>query len=92
MGQEVAGLSSMAAATMVGFLGLFNGLGRIGWASFSDKIGRANTYMIFFIIQIIAFYLLPEMNQPIVFIPILFVISTSPSLSIKNISNNFQEI
>lgn len=35
-----AGLSAAAAAAMVGIMGLFNGFGRIGWASVSDYIGR----------------------------------------------------
>ncbi|MDQ0338937.1 nitrate/nitrite transporter NarK [Caldalkalibacillus uzonensis] len=32
-------------------MGLFNGLGRIMWASISDYIGRPNVYTAFFVIQ-----------------------------------------
>ena len=45
----------LTAATMVGVIGLVNGLGRLFWASISDYLGRANTYIAFFIIQGFAF-------------------------------------
>jgi OFA family oxalate/formate antiporter-like MFS transporter len=60
MAQEIAGLSTFAAATMVGLMGVFNGGGRIGWATLSDYIGRPMTYILFFVIQIGAFALLPQ--------------------------------
>src|SRR5699024_12315612 len=56
MAQEVTGMTALAAATMVGLLGLFTGGGRLGWASLSDYIGRPNVYTAFFVIQIIAFF------------------------------------
>ncbi|MGY5190500.1 UNVERIFIED_CONTAM: OFA family MFS transporter, partial [Bacillus amyloliquefaciens DSM 7 = ATCC 23350] len=65
-----------AAATLVGILGAFNGLGRIGWASFSDYIGRPNTYTIFFSIQLIAFPLLPYLKEPFVFSIVMAIIYT----------------
>ncbi len=76
MSQEIAGLTPMAAATMVGLMGLFNGLGRIGWASFSDVIGRPLTYTVFFLIQIVAFFLLPKAHNAIVFQALVFLILT----------------
>ncbi len=76
MAQEIAGLSTLSAATMVGIMGLFNGAGRIGWASFSDYIGRPLTYTLFFVIQIIAFFLLPQAKNPIVFQALVFIILT----------------
>ena len=54
MAQEFAGLTPVAAAAMVGIMGLFNGGGMIGWASFSDFNGRPNMYTIFFSLQIVA--------------------------------------
>ncbi|AHM58534.1 major facilitator superfamily protein [Flammeovirgaceae bacterium 311] len=74
MAQEYAGLSAIAAATMVGIMGLFNGAGRIGWASFSDLIGRPNMYTIFFSIQIIAYFLLPAVSNAIHFQGLIFLI------------------
>lgn len=46
-------LTVAAAAMGAGFVGLisvFNILGRIGWATSSDNLGRRNTYFIFFVV------------------------------------------
>jgi MFS family permease len=46
-------LTVAAAAVGAGFVGLisvFNIFGRIGWATSSDKLGRRNTYFIFFVL------------------------------------------
>ncbi len=74
MAQEYAGLNVVAAATMVGVMGLFNGVGRIGWASLSDVIGRPAMYSIFFAIQTVAFFLLPGITNAILFQAVIFVI------------------
>ena len=74
MAQEYAGLTVVAAATMVGIMGLFNGVGRIGWATFSDKIGRPAMYTVFFAIQIIAFFFLPTVTNALLFQAIIFLI------------------
>ncbi|MCK9910298.1 MFS transporter, partial [Microbacteriaceae bacterium K1510] len=42
--QEIVGMTAIQAAAVVGLNGLFNGAGRIAWASMSDYIGRPNTY------------------------------------------------
>ncbi|MFT4674557.1 MAG: OFA family oxalate/formate antiporter-like MFS transporter [Reinekea sp.] len=74
LAQETMGLTATQAATMVGFMSLFNGLGRIGWASFSDVIGRGNTYLAFFLIQIVAFILLPNLTSVVAFQIVVFTI------------------
>ncbi|EST54925.1 MFS transporter [Brevibacillus panacihumi W25] len=76
MAQEMVGMSVATAALMVGLNGLFNGAGRIGWASFSDYIGRPNTYTAFFIIQAVLFFLLPALTNPILFMVAMFIIMT----------------
>ncbi|GAE36227.1 L-lactate MFS transporter [Halalkalibacter akibai] len=76
MAQEIAGLSAAAAATMVGIMGVFNGFGRIGWASISDYMGRPNVYTTFFAIQIASFFLLPSITHAILFQAVLFLILT----------------
>ncbi|MFH5882626.1 L-lactate MFS transporter [Liberiplasma polymorphum] len=43
IGQQLAGLTVVEAAAIVGVLGIFNGLGRIFWGFASDKLGRMNT-------------------------------------------------
>ncbi|RFU69559.1 OFA family MFS transporter [Bacillus sp. V59.32b] len=76
LAQESIGLSPVAAAALVGVLGAFNGLGRIGWASVSDYLGRPNTYTTFFVLQIIAFPLLTVIDNPLLFQIILAIIYT----------------
>jgi MFS family permease len=48
-----------AAAGLVGLISLFNCLGRIFWASLSDRIGRKNTYYTIFVLGILLYCLLP---------------------------------
>lgn len=76
MAQEVTGMDAAAAASVVGLIGLFNGLGRLGWASFSDILGRPMTYIVFFAVQVIAFYVLPSLKEVLVFQVVLFLITT----------------
>ncbi|KAB2338088.1 OFA family MFS transporter [Cytobacillus depressus] len=76
LAQESIGLNPIAAAALVGVLGAFNGLGRIGWASISDFIGRPNTYTTFFVIQVIAFPLVTMTTNPLLFQILLAVIYT----------------
>ena len=75
MGYEMVHLPVEMASIMVMGISLFNGLGRLIWASFSDKLGRANTYIAFFLIQIIAFPLLANLSAyPIAFMAVTFLI------------------
>ena len=66
----------MQAAAMVGLIGVFNGFGRILWSSLSDFLGRANTYIVFFAFQILAFYFLPRFSAEILFLIVLFTVIT----------------
>jgi OFA family oxalate/formate antiporter-like MFS transporter len=68
--------SPMEAAGIVGLIGVFNGLGRLLWSGASDYLGRANTYIIFFVFQIGAFYFLPKMSTELTFLFILFTVIT----------------
>jgi MFS transporter, OFA family, oxalate/formate antiporter len=74
MAQEVAGLTPIAAAAMVGFMGIFNGAGRIGWSSLSDYIGRPNTFSLILGIQIFAFLIIPNISNAILFQAVVFLI------------------
>lgn len=49
------------AAGFTGLLSLFNIGGRFFWASFSDKIGRKNTYYCFFLLGILLYTLAPTL-------------------------------
>ena len=57
MAQEMAGLSTSHAAVMVGVLGIFNGFGRLLWASLSDYIGRPLTFSILLLVNSFLFSL-----------------------------------
>lgn len=76
MAQEIIKMSPLAAASMVGIIGLLNGGGRIFWSTISDYLGRANTYIAFFIIEIVAFYLLAGVSDSFTFQTLIFVIIT----------------
>ncbi|AUP81693.1 L-lactate MFS transporter [Flavivirga eckloniae] len=76
MMQEKLNYTPMEAAAIVGLIGVFNGLGRIMWSSLSDYLGRANTYIIFFAFQILAFFLLPKISMELVFLVVLFTVIT----------------
>ena len=76
MAQEVIGMSPAAAASMVGIIGLLNGGGRIVWSTVSDYLGRANTYIAFFIIEIAAFYILGGVQGSLMFQLLVFIIIT----------------
>jgi OFA family oxalate/formate antiporter-like MFS transporter len=76
MMQEKLNYSPMEAAAIVGFIGVFNGLGRIIWSSLSDYLGRANTFIIFFAFQILAFYFLPKIGVESIFLIVLFTVIT----------------
>lgn len=76
LAQGSIGMTAAAAATLVGVMGIFNGAGRIGWASASDFLGRGNTYLAFFVIQIVLFVVLPFTSQAWIFMAALAVIYT----------------
>ncbi|MFZ2107617.1 MAG: OFA family MFS transporter [Roseiarcus sp.] len=68
-----------SAAGLVGLISLFNALGRIFWASLSDRIGRKNMYYTIFIMGIIVYCLLPTWGH--LGLATLFVLSICIILS-----------
>ncbi|WOD42442.1 L-lactate MFS transporter [Hwangdonia lutea] len=76
MMQEKLNYSPMEAAAIVGLIGVFNGVGRILWSSLSDYLGRSNTYIVFFVFQVLAFYFLPKISMEITFLVVLFTVIT----------------
>ncbi|MDJ0333400.1 OFA family MFS transporter [Planococcus sp. S3-L1] len=76
MAIDSIGMTTVQAAALVGVLGIFNGLGRLGWATISDYIGRPNTYTAFFVIQIALFAFLPFTTNAIFFQIMLAIIYT----------------
>ena len=74
--QEVIGISALAAASAVGLMGIFNGTGRIIWASVSDYLTRPVVFILFFITQIAAFYLLTTVTSVLLFTVLVYYIMT----------------
>ena len=74
MAQTIGGLTAGAAAVMVGLMGVFNGAGRIGWAAASDYLSRPVVFIIFFIIQLVAFTTLPVISSAIIFQVLIFLV------------------
>jgi len=60
---EQKGAIAAIAGGLVGLLSLFNSLGRIFWASLSDRLGRKTTYYAFFLLGIVAYCLLPSFGH-----------------------------
>ncbi len=79
MMQDMFLKTATQAAIVVSLISLFNAGGRFFWASFSDYIGRRNTYLVFFVTQAILFLLIPGLagrGQWAVFESALFVVFT----------------
>lgn len=72
--QETLNVSAMNAAVIVGVIGIINGLGRLCWAAASDYLGRFNTYLIFFAVECISFYLLSITVNYFLFIALILII------------------
>jgi len=72
--QEVIGISAIAAASAVGLMGIFNGAGRIVWAGISDYLTRPVVFILFFVTQIAAFYLLTTVTSVLVFTVLVYYI------------------
>ncbi|MEQ8302005.1 MAG: OFA family MFS transporter [Cyclobacteriaceae bacterium] len=60
---EGKAVTAAAAAGFVGLLSLFNMLGRFFWSSTSDKIGRKNTYAVFFLLGAVLYILIPTFGN-----------------------------
>ena len=58
-----AAVGAGAAAGFVSLLSLFNMGGRFVWSSVSDKIGRKNTYTIFFVLGSLLYFAIPSIGE-----------------------------
>lgn len=74
MAKTVLHISEIASIAFVSMIGLFNGLGRLFWSSISDKIGRWNTFMTFYIIGTICFLVIAQTPGATVFQIMVFLI------------------
>ena len=67
MAQEVIGMTPVEAASLVGIIGIVNGAGRIVWSTVSDWLGRGITYMVFFALEVLAFWQLSITTEGLFF-------------------------
>ncbi|WP_010621194.1 OFA family MFS transporter [Paucilactobacillus suebicus] len=74
MAQHFTNMSVAKAALMVGIVGVFNGLGRLAWASISDYIGRPNTFTIVFGFEAILLFTLMSLHSSYLFTIALCII------------------
>ena len=74
MAMEITGVSALAAAGMVSIISVANGAGRLLWAWLSDAVGRKWVFLAMFLIQAVAFFLLPLTTAFAVFAALAFVV------------------
>jgi OFA family oxalate/formate antiporter-like MFS transporter len=60
--QELATITAITAAGMVGVVSIGNAAGRVFWAWASDTLGRKRTFGVMFLLQIFLFWFLPSFH------------------------------
>lgn len=58
---------AIAGGTILAIASIFNGLGRLFWASLSDKIGRKMVFMVMFASQAVLYIFLPQISNVTLF-------------------------
>ena len=71
---DIAGYTTLAAAAAVGFLGLFNGAGRIFWAAISGRIGRMPTFVAILALEGVCLLLIPHVQNAVLFFALAAVV------------------
>ena len=77
MAQDMFGVKPAAAAAFVGLLSIFNMVGRFFWSSTSDYTGRKGIYVIYFLLGIVLYSLIPQtprFGNPTLFVVVVCVI------------------
>jgi OFA family oxalate/formate antiporter-like MFS transporter len=72
--QELARVSAVTAAGMVGIVSLGNALGRVFWAWTSDLITRKATLFMMFLLQMLLFWFLPSITSAGILAAVTFVV------------------
>jgi OFA family oxalate/formate antiporter-like MFS transporter len=72
--QELAQVSAVTAASMVGIVSIGNAFGRVFWAWASDSITRRATFLVMFLAQAVLFWILPSINSAAMLTLVSFVI------------------
>jgi OFA family oxalate/formate antiporter-like MFS transporter len=74
MFQEIAKVSAIIAAGMVGVVSIGNAVGRIFWAWISDAITRRWTFVAMFLLQVVLFLLFPGITSASILTLVSFII------------------
>jgi len=72
--QELAGVSAIAAAGMVGIASIGNAFGRIFWAFISDHLSRRYTFLVMFLLQVVLFWVLPSITTTVPLTVVTFIV------------------
>src|SRR6266851_4529356 len=72
--QELARVSAVTAASMVGIVSIGNAFGRVFWAWASDSITRRATFLVMFLAQAVLFWFLPSINSASVLTIVAFIV------------------
>ena len=72
--EELVGVNSVVSASMMGIASLGNAVGRVFWAWVSDVITRRATFFVMFVIQVLLFWLLPNVTSVSVMTAVTFVV------------------
>ena len=72
--QELAGITALVAAGMVGIVAIGNAAGRVFWAWVSDFMPRRFVFLIMFLLQAVLFWLLPDIHTVAIITTVSFII------------------
>jgi len=78
--QEIAKVSAIVAAGMVGIVSIGNAVGRIFWAWTSDAITRRWTFAVMFLLQVGLFWALPSLTSATLLTVVSFIILGSKNV------------
>jgi OFA family oxalate/formate antiporter-like MFS transporter len=74
MFQELAKVTAVTAAGMVGIASIGNAFGRVFWAWVSDLITRKATFFLMYLCQVILFWILPNIGSAALLGTVAFVV------------------
>jgi MFS transporter, OFA family, oxalate/formate antiporter len=72
--EELAKVTAIVAAGMVGIVSIGNAFGRVFWASASDYLTRRYTFLAMFLLQVVLFWVLPSITTTVPLTVISFII------------------
>jgi OFA family oxalate/formate antiporter-like MFS transporter len=72
--QELARVTAVTAASMVGIVSIGNAFGRVFWAWASDSITRRATFAVMFLAQAALFWVLPSITSAAVLTIVAFIV------------------